>query len=114
MTYTKQIVKITSTRLFIRSYLVLVLDNIIRFPGLLGVLDFGKGLVAPLPKLGNKDWLLLLGDDQLIVNNLQDKSCLILKFSILSVDLGQPIYLSELAIIPHTRNNNQPFALCTC
>jgi len=58
-TYSKQIIEVTSTRVFISSNIVFIFDNIIGLTSLLGIFDFRKSLIISLPKLGYKNRLLL-------------------------------------------------------
>jgi hypothetical protein len=96
VTYPQQIVEITSPRIFINSHFVFILNNIICFASFLGVFDFRESFILSLSKFSNKDWLLLLGDDELVLDDLGHKSSLILELPILLMDSTKPVGLKIL------------------
>jgi len=63
------------------------------FFGLLCSFGLGEGLVLAVAQLLNQNDLLLLGNDQLALDNLQDETVLILKFAVVRMVDLEPVCL---------------------
>lgn len=134
-THAQEIIIIPCTTIFICANLLVIFYHIIALSRFACILNFGESLVTFLTELLNKLGLAFLGDDQLIINNLENESGLIAELSVFDAVDFNPMCLFEIRAVrkweiyyyqPFAQNTSadgerktlpkclQPFHTCEC